>query len=161
MDSYAQAKIGPIVAGLPSTAGGYTALSYTNNSGVVQEYFIEFNETNGSTLTTSYDIWDFTVYDGTTLKEGRLYSKAWGINSLGDGLFSTEFAFYGLIPSPFGDFYVKKIDFAQMQPLGAFIYLNEFGADTSYSKDYEERRKSIPGTLSGESLLPIRNTKYL
>ncbi|UOQ73121.1 T9SS type A sorting domain-containing protein [Hymenobacter cellulosilyticus] len=124
IDDYAQAAAGPLPA-----AGGYDPLTYTNNTGTAQDFFIEFTQvgeftdagsqpgfndlrtkntafTNGATATgnrifSTYNLWDFTV-TGTDnqVKNGRLFSKAWSFSSLAPAnLLSSKFTLYPLVES--------------------------------------------------------------
>ncbi|NVO85374.1 T9SS type A sorting domain-containing protein [Hymenobacter terrestris] len=95
-----QAQQGPNII-LPT---GYRALSYTNNTGSTQDFFVEFTQTGeftdagsqagfndlrnsaGTAFTgerrSEYDFWDFTVVgtDGQE-KPGRLFSRFWAFTA--------------------------------------------------------------------------------
>lgn len=128
--SHAQALAGPaaIVGG-----SGYAALTYTNTTGVDMDFYITFDQ-QGVASRSTYDIWDFSVYDGVQEKPGRLHSKAWGFNGNGfSNRFSTEMQLFALIPSVVNGsnagFYVKEIDLQGMQPFGALVFANSIGMD--------------------------------
>ncbi|MDO7850330.1 T9SS type A sorting domain-containing protein [Hymenobacter convexus] len=97
INSYAQATAGPGVA------NGYTPLTYTNNTGTTQDFFVEFTQvgeytsqgtqpgfndlkTRSTTFNNQrysvYDKWDFTVTGTDNLeKTGRLFSKFWAFST--------------------------------------------------------------------------------
>jgi hypothetical protein len=141
--SHAEAAAGPAaIVG----AGGYNALSYLNTTGVDQDFYIEFTQVNEASLGAGakswYDLWDFSVYDGTTERPGRLYAKSWSITAAGgNNVLSTDFQMYGLVPSPSGiGFYVKEIDLQGIRPFGFFLVVNGMGTTTGTT--VEERRQS-------------------
>ncbi|MFT5642071.1 MAG: hypothetical protein ACI9A7_002178, partial [Cyclobacteriaceae bacterium] len=114
---------------------GYSALSYVNNTGTDQAFYIVFRQ--GATdngVKSWYDIWDFSVYDGSVEKPGRLYSKGWSFTTAsGGGELSSDFQLFALVPSVIGGgdagFYVKEIDISGMRPFGTLIYANSTGTD--------------------------------
>lgn len=104
IETPAQVTIGP---SRTAGDGGYRPLTYVNNTGAAQDFFLEFTQvgefTNGGsqpgfndlavkgTLFTSnrrseYDLWDLTVY-GTDnrAKPGRLFSKFWSFSAGNSG----------------------------------------------------------------------------
>lgn len=122
IDSYAQAAAGPGVA------GGYVPLTYTNNTGEAQDFFVEFtqngeytsqgtqggyndlktrNASFNSQRYSVYDLWDFTVTNSSNqTKPGRMFSKFWAFStgpSSGNNTFlnrlSRNFTLYPLIES--------------------------------------------------------------
>ncbi|MEQ8239196.1 MAG: hypothetical protein RIA69_08270, partial [Cyclobacteriaceae bacterium] len=141
--TYAQATAGPsaIVGG-----AGYDALSYTNNTGVDQDFWVSFQET-GTQERSWYDIWDFSVYDGTEEKVGRLHAKSWSFNAGSSGArLSTEFQLFTLVDNVGDGFYVKELDLRGIQPFGMLVYANSVGSTTAVSTDFRERRKSQNNT---------------
>ncbi|MEP2024764.1 T9SS type A sorting domain-containing protein, partial [Reichenbachiella sp.] len=139
---YTEAAAGPFdIVG----AGGYDANSYTNDTGLDQDFFIVFVQvdggpnagyTNDVDARSQYNLWDFSVYNGTEEKTGRLHCKRW--NFSGDGfnnLLSTEFQLFSLIPSTVGGvsdgYYVKEIDLAGIDPYSVLVYANSTGADAA------------------------------
>ena len=139
--TYAQAAAGPSAA---VGVAGYDALSYTNTTGTDQDFYIEFTQPAGVQQKSWYDLWDFSVYDGTTEKTGRLYAQAWSFSAgAGDALLSTDFKMFGLIPptpTTTDEFYVKQVDLAGIRPFGALIYMNAEG--TTNGADFRQRRQS-------------------
>lgn len=143
--TYAEAAAGPSIL----VGGGYDANSYTNNTGTDQDFFIVFLQANGgpnagytndADIRSQYDLWDFSVYDGSQEKTGRLHSKRLGFS--GDGganLLSTEFQLYSLIPSTVGGvnagYYVKEMDLSGMAPWSLAVYANSTGADLAAVAD--------------------------
>ncbi|SMD31950.1 Por secretion system C-terminal sorting domain-containing protein [Reichenbachiella faecimaris] len=139
IESHAEAAAGPaILVG----ASGYDALSYTNNTGSDQDFYIAFvqfdggstNEANNINGRSWYDLWDFSVYAGTEEKTGRLHSQKWNFTA-GDfnRLLSTDFQLFSLIPSTVGGvnagYYVKEVDISGIDPYSVLVYANSTGAD--------------------------------
>lgn len=142
INSYAEAAAGPLaVVG----AGGYDANSYTNITGSDQDFFIIFLQadggpnagyTNDVDARSQYDLWDFSVYDGSEEKTGRLHGKKLSFSANGGAnLLSTEFQLYSLIPSTVGGvnagYYVKEIDLSGIAPFSLSVYSNSTGADAA------------------------------
>ena len=126
-------------------ATGYNALSYTNTTGTAQDFYVSFDQVNygslGGKQKSWYDLWDFSVYDGTEYKTGRLHSQNWSFTAAaGNALLSTEFVLYPLIPSNLGGYYVKSVDLGGIRPFGFFINANSEGTTTG--ANIEERRQS-------------------
>ncbi len=130
---------------------GYDALSYTNNTGAVQDFYLEFTQVGEATLGENakkswYDLWDLTVIGTDGLeKTGRLFSKHWSFNAGGPkNLLSKTFAFFPLIPNQVdgSTFYVKKITLAGMRPYGFRFVTNQFGSTSKFGSTFQERRKS-------------------
>ncbi|MFB9865382.1 hypothetical protein [Rufibacter immobilis] len=79
----AQALAGPTFtqSGTTRNSGGYTPLLITNNTGADRDYWVEFTQVGEANMSDGqlfsvYDLWDFTVIDGTgTEKPGRMRSK--------------------------------------------------------------------------------------
>lgn len=130
---------------------GYDALSYTNNTGAVQDFYLEFTQVGEATMNENakkswYDLWDLTVIGTDGLeKPGRLFSKHWSFNAGGPkNLLSKTFAFFPLIPNQVdgSTFYVKKITLAGMRPYGFRFVTNQFGSTSKFGTTFQERRKS-------------------
>lgn len=154
IDTYAEASAGPsAVVG----AGGYDALSYTNNTGSDQDFYIGFIQFDGGSTNVNddvnqeswYDIWDFSVYNGTEEKPGRMFSQKWGFTGAGfNNLLSTSFQVYARIPSTVGGAnagsYVKQIDLSGLDPYTFNLYANSVGSDPAIlgTTDFEELRQS-------------------
>ena len=160
IDSEAEVDAGPEFTfnTLTINGGGYDPLSFTNNSGTDQDYYITFvQDEDGATggysnigLKSWYDWWDFSVYEGNEEKPGRLHSKNWSFTTNGQDL-SDNFEMYSIIPSEVAGqdagFYVKKLVLAGMDPFGFLLYANSTGADDDLlnpgSPDgFEELRRS-------------------
>ncbi|MGB3616825.1 MAG: hypothetical protein WBA12_01805, partial [Catalinimonas sp.] len=144
--SYAEAAAGPRAE---VGASGYNALTYTNNTGSAQNFYVEFYQTrNGSvyTLRSWYDLWDFSVYNNGTERPGRLHAQTWSFTAgSGSALLSTEFQLFARVPSPgFSGSYVKEIDLKGIRPFGMLVYANSTGADPTLAgtTDFKELRKS-------------------
>ncbi len=136
----AQALAGPstIVGG-----SGYNAASYTNNTGSDQDFFVVFVQvdggpnagyTNDIDVRSWYDVWDFSVYDGSEEKPGRMHSALWNFTAAAAGnLLSTEFQMFAQIPSTIGGSnagnYIKEIDLQGLDPFSVLVYANSTGAD--------------------------------
>lgn len=153
--TYAEAAAGPLaVVG----AGGYDANSYTNNTGSDQDFFIVFVQVDGGPnaaydndidARSQYDLWDFSVYNGTEEKPGRLHCKKWGFSGNGfNNLLSTEFQLYSLIPSTVGGinagYYIKEVDLSGIDPYSVQVYANSTGADAAQAgtSDFTQLRQS-------------------
>ncbi len=135
IDSYAEALAGPsAVVGV----SGYDAIVYTNNTGSDQDFYIELVEAAGEE--SWYDLWDISVYDGSTEKPGRIFCKRWGFNA---GSFtnqlSSDFQLFVRIPSTIGGTtqgnYIKEVDLAGIQPFAMAIFANETGAAIASTSD--------------------------
>ncbi|MEQ8550141.1 MAG: T9SS type A sorting domain-containing protein [Cyclobacteriaceae bacterium] len=132
IDSKAEALAGPraVVGG-----AGYRALSYLNNTGTDQAFYIVFDQgAPGANRKSWYDIWDFSVYDNNEEKPGRLYCKAWSFTGAGDNnALSNDFQLYAAVPSIIGGadagYFIKEIDVSGIQPFGMLIYANSTGTD--------------------------------
>ncbi|MBV6644105.1 MAG: hypothetical protein KI790_01570 [Cyclobacteriaceae bacterium] len=151
IDTYAEALAGPsTVVG----SSGYSPISWTNNSGLgSQEFYIQVvQSTSGSGTVTSeadgnaifvesrYDLWDISVYDGTTEKPGRLFCKSWGFTTTSfANQFSDDFQLFINIPSTVGGssagFYVKELDLAGLQPFTTSVFANSVGAEIAQTTD--------------------------
>lgn len=139
LESYAEVLLGPeAVVG----AGGYDALSYTNNTGSDQDFYIGFIQVDGGSTNVAndigeeswYDLWDFSVYDGTEEQAGRMYCQKWGFTAAGgNNLLSTDFQLYARIPSIVGGVnagnYIKQIDLNGLEPYTFSVYANSVGSD--------------------------------
>ncbi|MEP4093894.1 T9SS type A sorting domain-containing protein [Reichenbachiella sp.] len=152
--SYAEAAAGPSIL----VAGGYDANSYTNNTGIDQDFFIVFLQnnagpnagyTNDIDERSQYNYWDFSVYNGSEEKTGRLHGKKLSFSADGGAnLLSTEFQLFSLIPSTVGGvnagYYVKELDLSGIAPYSLSIYSNSTGADAAQANttDFTELRQS-------------------
>lgn len=136
---YASVMAGPLqIVG----AGGYNALSYTNTTGEDQDFYIAFIQVDGGSTNpvddvdarSWYDLWDFSVFNGTEEKPGRMFSQRWNFST---GAFtsqlSTEFQMYVRLPSEIDGMnsgsYVKELDMQGMEPFSLNIYANSLGAN--------------------------------
>ncbi len=147
--SYAEAAAGPsaIVGG-----SGYDALSYINTTGTDQDFWVAFDEVDDSGIVSAdqdrswYDLWDFSVYDGTQERVGRLHAKSWSFSAgAGAARLSTEFQLFTLIDGVGASgFYVKEVDLQGIQPFGMLVYANSTGADPAAlgTTDFQELRRS-------------------
>ncbi|MEJ8802336.1 T9SS type A sorting domain-containing protein [Pontibacter sp. H249] len=148
-----QASEGPrfSIGSTQYNSGGYNALSITNNTGADQDYWVEFNQVGESNWTDDgrrfsvYDLWDFTVVDGSGVeKPGRMRSKLWSFSAGGaNNVFSKDFNMYPLIPSEnqADKYFIKKIELAGIAPQNFFRFVtNSMGTVTGTI--FEERRKS-------------------
>ena len=170
IESFAEALAGPsTVVG----ASGYNANSWTNTTLGDQDFYIEFlQSTAGSGAVTStgdanffrgqstYDLWDFSVYDGTTEKPGRLFCKRWGFSTASfDNQFSEEMQLFVKIPSTVGGAdagnYIKEIDLAGLEPFIVSVYANTLGAPIASISDlngdgvtdFQDARRSQTGNI--------------
>ncbi|NVO32511.1 T9SS type A sorting domain-containing protein [Hymenobacter lapidiphilus] len=148
----AQAQAGPAVAGTASATTGYTPLTYTNNTTVARDFWVEFTQTGEESMSqtqkiSQYDFWDFTVRsnDGASGQEipGRLHSKFWSFTTAGfNNRLSATFSLYPLVPSvrqP-GRYYVKEVELAGMNPYAFYFVSNANG--TSRTGTFADARKS-------------------
>lgn len=139
IDSEAEAAAGPsAVAG----GSGYNANSYTSDQ-PDQDFFVVFVQadggpnagyTNDIDSRSWYDFWDFSVYDGTEEKPGRMHAALWNFTATNDGfLMSTEFQMFVQIPSTVGGInagnYIKEIDLQGMDAFSVLAYANSTGAE--------------------------------
>ncbi|WP_169513154.1 T9SS type A sorting domain-containing protein [Hymenobacter aerophilus] len=139
-------------------ATGYRPLTYLNNTGSTQDFFVEFTQVGEYTSTgtqgafndlktkatfsgqtrSEYDFWDFTVKGTDGLeKPGRLYSRFWaftaGTSAGGNDYLnrlSATFKMFPLVESQKnpGQYYVKEVELAGMRPLVFFYVTNDFGS---------------------------------
>ncbi|QHL88609.1 DUF11 domain-containing protein [Nibribacter ruber] len=134
-------------------SNGYNSLGFLNNTGADQDYWVEFEQVGESSWTDDgrrfsvYDLWDFTVVDGSGVeKPGRMRSKLWSFSAGGtSNVFSKNFNMYPLIPSEdqANAFFVKKIELAGIAPQNFFRFVtNKFGSTTAAGASYTDRRKS-------------------
>ncbi len=123
INSYNQAVAGPAALGI---AGGYNAFVYNNPSGLVGDFYIEFNVgTTYSTGNINLRYFDITVANGTnaaSIKPGRLWSKDWELNT---GSYTNRFN--GKMFVYANDGIVTKIDFNGMQPYRFHVACNSKG----------------------------------
>ncbi|MGB3466730.1 MAG: hypothetical protein WBA74_15730, partial [Cyclobacteriaceae bacterium] len=172
IQSYAEALAGPsTVVG----ASGYDAITFTNSSLGEQDFYIEvIQSTAGSGVVTDptdpnaidiesrYDLWDFSVFDGTTEKPGRLFTKRWGFTTSSfENDFSQEMQLYVRVPSEIGGAdagnYIKEIDLAGLEPFTTTLYANSTGADLASVtdlngdgvEDFLDARRSQPNNIGG------------
>ena len=139
--SYDEAANGPrAIVG----AAGYDALSFTNSGLGDQNFYIEIIQANGGSIDPAdninqeswYDLWDFSVFDGTIEKPGRMFSKIWAFNA---GSFANEFSqdfqMFVRIPSIINNIdagnYIKEIDLAGIEPFAVSVFANTTGADVA------------------------------
>lgn len=151
--SYAAMVAGPsAIVG----AAGYNAASYTfpGIETLPVDLAIEILDDGVSSALTAttnrdfYNLWDFSVYSGTTEKVGRLHSKYWSFNANGGtNRLSSTFQLLTAVPDVSGNnYYIKSINLAGMQPYGFFFTSNSTGTlkDPAgvLTADYKSRRKS-------------------
>lgn len=155
IESYAEALAGPsAVVGV----SGYDAISYTNITGSDQDFYIELVEAAGEE--SWYDLWDISVYDGTTEKPGRMFCKRWAFNAGAFGnVFSDDFQLFIRIPSTVGGAdagnYIKEIDLAGIAPFATSVFANSTGANVGTSTDlnddgvidFQDARRSQTGDV--------------
>ncbi len=122
-------------------ASGYNAISYTNNTGVDQDFYIEFDQQGlGDGKKSWYDLWDFSVFNGTEEQTGRVHAQTWSFTAgSGSGRFSTDFELFAAVPTVIGGvsggYFIKAIDLGGIQPFGLLIYANSTGSDISGVSD--------------------------
>ncbi|MFD2515751.1 T9SS type A sorting domain-containing protein [Pontibacter locisalis] len=130
---------------------GYNALSYTNTTGAMQDFYLEFTQVGEESMHPKqkkswYDLWDLTVIDPNGKEmPGRLFSKQWSFTAgASANVLSSTFAFYPLIPNQLDGttYYVKKITLAGMRPFGFRFVTNQYGSTSQYGTTFQERRKS-------------------
>ncbi len=133
--------------------GGYTPIEYTNNTGSDQAFYISFlqdnytftteaqliTDVNAATIAdvnvrSNYDLWDFTVYDGSLEKTGRLFCRRWKFSAqYFDNLLADEMELFIRVPSTVGGAsagnYIKKVDLGGLDPLSLVVYANSVGSD--------------------------------
>jgi len=156
IDDYASALAGPqqVVGG-----AGYDALEYTNTTGQSQDFYVVFiqNDTAPPASPTVvddidvrswYDIWDFSVFNGTEEKPGRMFCQRWNFSGGAfDAQFSTDFQLFVRIPSEIGEIpsgsYIKELDMQGMEPFSVNVYANSLGADPGQvAGDFTAQRQS-------------------
>lgn len=154
LQSYAETAAGPsAVVGV----SGYDALSYTNTTGVDQDFYIGFVQFDGGSTDPAddintrshYDLWDFSVYNGSEEKPGRMFCKRWSFSADGGtNLLSTDFQLYARVPSIVSGAnagnYVKEIDLQGLQPHSFNVYVNSVGSDPAVlgTTDFLQLRQS-------------------
>ncbi|MGV3639281.1 MAG: hypothetical protein ACO1NZ_02105, partial [Adhaeribacter sp.] len=155
IDNATEAANGPnrgAIGGKAAITNGYSPLSVTNNTGADQDYYVEFTQVGESNMADEtrfsvYDLWDFTVIDGTgTERQGRMRSKLWSFSAGGaSNVFSRNFNMYPLVPAPdqTNKYFVKKVELAGLAPQNFFRFVtNSFGSDATAGSTFETRRKS-------------------
>ena len=175
ISTVAESLLGPefIFNATTFNSGGYTPREYTNNTGSDQAFYIAFLQddytfTDESTLITdigtaaiadvnirsNYDLWDFTVYDGSEEKTGRLYRKNWIMSAQDvDNLLADEVELFIRVPSTVGGVdagnYIKKVDLGGLEPFSLIMYSNSVGSDGSFGDvdgdgdtDFQDTRQS-------------------
>ncbi|MEQ8473752.1 MAG: T9SS type A sorting domain-containing protein [Marinoscillum sp.] len=155
ISSVAASKLGPqfIYSSNTINAGGYTPLSYTNNTGTDQDFYVAFiqddytyssyaqliSDIQSNTITDQdirswYDLWDFSIYNGNEEKPGRMHCKRWNLN-VQDlyNVLTDETSFYAQVPSVIDGVdqgnYIKRIDLGGLAAFSAIIYANSQGSD--------------------------------
>jgi hypothetical protein len=135
-------------------ASGYNALSVSLPGSVTAptDMWVELLDDAGGVCVYDekdvYDLWDFSVYDGTTEKTGRLHSKFWSFQAMtGGNRLSENFILYPAIPNDAGNaYFIKGLNLRGMQPFGFSFVCNATGTLTNASgvatTDFRERRKS-------------------
>ena len=172
IESYAECLAGPrSIVG----ASGYRDLVYTNNTGADQSFYVSalITTANSSASVTTdpsdpdvvavnqdacYDLWDFSVYDGSEEKTGRVYSKWWCLNSRSTAYeFSQDLNLYVAVPSAIGGvdagYYIKVMELGGMRPFVVNIYANSEGSQLAETSDvnldgtvdFLDQRRSIDG----------------
>lgn len=166
-----QSTRGPNIAGVRTN--GYNANSFTNNTGQDRAFWIELNSNSSG---NQISFWDVSVYDGTTHKPGRVYSKYWsvynGLPGSGGGAnnstsgsgnniqittarsnttsFHDNFGFYVPVENTNDaakdGYYIKQILFPGANTGYGVFFANEDGPRNDLS--FEENRRSIVGTSS-------------
>ena len=155
--SHAQQNAGPsAIVG----AAGYNALVLPLPAVITTptDVWVEILDDGGNTSGTAgadvyterdvYDLWDFSVYDGTTERTGRLHSKYWSFNCLtASNRLSDNFRLFPAIPNDTKTaFLIKGLVLRGMQPFGFSFVCNSTGTLTNstgaVSTDFRERRKS-------------------
>gem|GEM_PF-1656897 len=140
--NYARCSNGPNTLNGRVT-NGYSPLSYINTTNVSQDFYIEFIDAAGD-IKSWYDLWDFTVYNGTE-RTGRLYSKYWSFTGGAQPRrLSANFNLFVAAPdvSDSTKFFVKRINLANVDPFGFIFCSNEFGTTTG--SDRTTYRQSAP-----------------
>ncbi len=162
-------------------SGGYTPREYTNNTGSDQAFYIAFlqdnytftseaqliTDINGGTINDAdvrswYDLWDFTVYDGSLEKTGRLFCRRWIFTAqYFDNLLADELELFVRVPSTVGGAaagnYIKRVDLGGLDPLSLAVYANSVGSDGSGGDlngdgvtDFQDNRQSQLNDIATE-----------
>jgi uncharacterized repeat protein (TIGR01451 family) len=150
------------------TGQGYTALTFTNNTGQDRAFWIEVTDESDEPIWygANIDFWDVTVASGSsgnyTERRGRLYCKFWSIaNSRSNKAatansptfsvasqfaFHDDFGFYVPVDNTFSpapnDYFVKRITFPAASGGWTNFFANQDGPRSHLS--YEENRRSLP-----------------
>ncbi len=161
--------------------GGYTPIEYTNTTGSDQSFFISFlqddytftseaqliADVNAAVISdvdvrSNYDLWDFTVYDGSEEKTGRLYCRRWIFSAqYFDNVFADELELFVRVPSTVGGVsagnYIKRVDLGGLDPLTMAVYANSVGSDGSQGDingdgvtDFQDNRQSQLTDIASE-----------
>ncbi|RED93359.1 T9SS type A sorting domain-containing protein [Marinoscillum furvescens] len=136
-------------------SGGYSPLSYTNDTGSDQDFYITFIQDNytytshaqfitdiengtinDADIRSWYDLWDFSVYDNNEEKPGRLHCKRWNLTVQDlDNVLADEVKFYAQVPSVIDGVnqgnYIKQVDLGGLEAFSIIIYANSEGSDGS------------------------------
>ncbi|GGN12548.1 hypothetical protein GCM10010967_55760 [Dyadobacter beijingensis] len=138
------------------TGTGYSAYSFTNNTGAARAYWVEIESNN-----LEFNYWDVTVASGSagnyTRHNGRLYCKYWSVvndlpSSAGVASATSSPANFGFyIPidntyTPAQDFYVKYANFGSSNSGYAIFFANLDGPKSNAG--FEENRRSMTGSSS-------------
>ncbi|MEL6559411.1 MAG: T9SS type A sorting domain-containing protein [Bacteroidota bacterium] len=167
IESFAEVLAGPqAVVG----ASGYNALSFTNSGLGDQDFYIETIQIDGGSTNPAdnievaswYDLWDFSVYDGTSEKPGRLFSKKWSFTSGAEtNRLSEEFQVFVRVPSVVGGVssgsYIKEVNLGGLEPFSMNLTASATGADIASAADIDadgdvdfiDARKSQAGDIGG------------
>jgi len=137
-----QAVAGPKFGAMNPT--GYTPLVLTPT--IPGNYYLEFagdaagstaNMTNGTTI----EFFDISVYQGNTIKNGRLWSEAWQFNDqiAGGGSPQTDFYIYS------DDAIVTKLNINRWNGAHFMFYCNEWGV-VNTGNWYTDRQSMVAPT---------------
>jgi Secretion system C-terminal sorting domain len=135
-------------------AAGYNARSVSLPPAITAptDVWVEFwDDAGGVCVYTEkdvYDLWDFSVYDGTVEKPGRLHSKFWSFQAMTlNNRLSDNFVLFPAIPNDAGTgYFIKGLNLRGMQAFGFSFVCNATGTLTDVNgnptTDFRERRKS-------------------
>ena len=144
------------VGPLPMLPGGYTPLTYTPL--IAGDYYIEFAQDNaGNTFNWTddpasasapspcnpiIDFFDISVFNGNTVKNGRLWSRAWQFYDVTGNSQKTDFFIYS------NDSIVTKLNINNWDGGHYIFYCNEWGAEST-GNWYTDRQSvaAWPGDL--------------
>lgn len=162
ISTYAQAYYGPNILDGNSTRGYSPIVLTAAELGGAGDYYLEFDIGCDFGVATGqpFDIslFDITVVDGSNeAKSGRVWSKAWGLNTNGETK-QVWATFYTMST----DGYLSKVYMSGAMPYRFVFGCNSFGATREYENEpngVEKDRQSYPNKNTFQPEYPVFLTR--